>query len=91
MGSRRRPPSGNRPKEGVTVAQSRRPEIEVPLVSYTVMPPCDYISGPTEDLPFYAGQSCSLVHEILPAGEIVRRIAAEAAALSNQRFAPMGR
>jgi nitronate monooxygenase len=86
-----RPAPGDRPNEGVTVAQSRRPEIAVPLVSYTVMPPCDYISGAIEELPFYAGQSCTLVREILPAGEIVRRIAAEAAAVINQRLMPLGR
>lgn len=85
-----RPKSGNRPNEGVTIAQSRRQEVEVPLVSYTVMPPCDYINGAIEELPFYAGQSCSLVHEVLPAGEIVRGIAAEAAAVINQRLAPIG-
>jgi hypothetical protein len=61
------------------------------LVSYTVMPPADYIDGAIEDLPFYAGQSCGLVREILPAGEIVRRIAAEAAAVINQRLAPLAR
>jgi nitronate monooxygenase len=83
-----RPSPGNRPNEGVTIAQSRRPDIEVPLVSYTVMPPSDYISGAIEELAFYAGQSCSLVHEILPAGEIVRRIAAEAARVITQRLAP---
>lgn len=86
-----RPPSGNRPKEGDIIAQSRRSDIEVPLVSYTVMPPCDYIIGAIEELPFYAGQSCSLVHEILPAGEIVRAIAAQAAAVINQRLAPLAR
>jgi nitronate monooxygenase len=86
-----RPKSGSRPKEGVTIAQSRRQEIEVPLVSYTVMPPCDYISGAIEELPFYAGQSCSLVNEVMPAGEIVRNIAAQAAALINQQLAPIGR
>jgi nitronate monooxygenase len=85
------PPSGSRPKEGMTIAQSHRAEIDVPLVSYTVMPPCDYISGAIEQLPFYAGQSCSLVREILPAGEIVRGIAAEALAVINQRLAPIGR
>ncbi len=35
--------------------------------------------GGHEHLPF-AGQSAVLVHEVLPAGEIVRRVAAEAEA-----------
>jgi nitronate monooxygenase len=86
-----RPASGHRPNDGATIARSRRGDIDMPLVSYTVMPPADYIDGAIEDLPFYAGQSCGLVREILPAGEIVRRIAAEAAAVINQRLAPLAR
>jgi hypothetical protein len=37
-------------------------------------------------MPFYAGQSCSLVRGILPAGDIVRRIAAEACEVIGQRL-----
>jgi hypothetical protein len=40
-------------------------------------------------MPFYAGQSCSLVRDILPAGEIVHRIAAEARAVIEKRLAPL--
>jgi NAD(P)H-dependent flavin oxidoreductase YrpB (nitropropane dioxygenase family) len=35
---------------------------------------------------FYAGQSVNLVHEVLPAGEIVRRIAREAEAVIRSRM-----
>jgi NAD(P)H-dependent flavin oxidoreductase YrpB (nitropropane dioxygenase family) len=35
-------------------------------------------SGDLEYVPFWAGQSCSLVHEIKPAGEIVRDMIREA-------------
>jgi NAD(P)H-dependent flavin oxidoreductase YrpB (nitropropane dioxygenase family) len=49
------------------------------------MAPLDYIEGDVSGLAFYAGQSCSLVNEILPAAEIVRRIAAEArTAIANR-------
>lgn len=76
-----RPAPGQRPGEGTTIVTMHRSDVEVPLVNYTVMGPADYTDGQVERLAFYAGQSCSLVHEILPAGEIVRRIATEAARL----------
>lgn len=86
-----RPGSGNRPGEGVAIVKMRRPDMEIPLVNYTVMPPTDYTEGEIDRLPHYAGQSCSLIKEILPAGEIVRRIVAEAAALIGDRLAPLVR
>jgi NAD(P)H-dependent flavin oxidoreductase YrpB (nitropropane dioxygenase family) len=86
-----RPASGKRPGEGLTIVSLRRPDVEVPLVNYTVMPPTDYTEGEIERLPFYAGQSCSLVKEILPAGEIVRGIVAEATNLIANRLRPMVR
>jgi NAD(P)H-dependent flavin oxidoreductase YrpB (nitropropane dioxygenase family) len=70
----------------VPIVTLRRPEAEFPLVNYTVMPATDYAEGKIERLALYAGQSCSLVNDILPAGEIVRRIAAEAASLICERL-----
>ncbi len=84
-----RPESGNRPGEGAAIVSVRRADVEVPLINYTVMPPTDYTEGEIERLPFYAGQSCSMVNEILPAGEIVRRIAAEATKLIADRLGPL--
>jgi nitronate monooxygenase len=84
-----RPVSGHRPGESVTIIRMRRSDVEVPLVNYTVMGPTDYTEGQIERLALYAGQSCSLVHEILPAGEIVRRITSEAAELITNRLAPL--
>jgi nitronate monooxygenase len=81
-----RPTPGNRPGEGNEIVSMRRTDIEVPLVNYSVMPPTDYTEGDIGRLAFYAGQSCSLVNEILPAGEIVRRIAAEASELIANRL-----
>jgi nitronate monooxygenase len=80
---------GQRPGEGLTIVRMRRSDVEVPLVNYTVMAPTDYTEGQIERLALYAGQSCSLVHEILPAGEIVRRITSEAADLITNRLAPL--
>lgn len=84
-----RPPSGARPGEGETLASSSRADVSIPLVNYTVMPPADFIEGDCGGLPQYAGQSCSLVREVLPAGEIVRRIAREARAVIGERLAPL--
>ena len=53
-------------------------DIEVPMVKYSVMAPTSSFEGDIEELALYAGMSVSLVREKLPAGEIVRRIAAEA-------------
>jgi nitronate monooxygenase len=86
-----RPQAGKRPGEGATIVSMRRTDVQIPLVNYTVMPPADYVDGEIERLPFYAGQSCGLINEILPAGEIVRRIATEATELINSRLAPLTR
>jgi enoyl-[acyl-carrier protein] reductase II len=47
-----------------------------------------FVEGRGHDYLPFAGQSAALVHEILPAGEIARRVVAEAeAALQRLRFA----
>jgi nitronate monooxygenase len=84
-----RPPTGQRPGEGEPAGAMRRSDIEVPLVRYSVFPPTEYIDGDINGLAFYAGQSCSLVNETLPAAEIVRRIADEARAAIANRLAPL--
>jgi NAD(P)H-dependent flavin oxidoreductase YrpB (nitropropane dioxygenase family) len=73
-----RPPSGSRPGEGERRARLKRADGDIPLVNYAVSPPNESTEGDLSGLAFYAGQSVSMVHEILPAGEIVRRIADEA-------------
>jgi nitronate monooxygenase len=82
------PESGRRPGEGKVVGTLRHAGMEMPpLVKYTVMPPTTYIEGQLEEFALYAGMSCALVNEIAPAGEIVRRIAAEAREVIAQRLA----
>jgi hypothetical protein len=53
------------------------------------MPPAEYLEGELDEFAFYAGMSCALVKDIAPAGEIVRRIAAEAREVISQRLAPL--
>ena len=60
-------------------------------MKYSVTSPTNSFEGDIEELPFYAGMSVSLVHEILPAGEIVKRIAAEAREVIAGRLASMTR
>lgn len=86
-----RPASGKRPGEGDVIVRSIRPGVQLPPVNYSIAPPIDCLEGDIEGLAFYAGQSCTLVHEILPAGAIVQRIAAEAEAIIAQRLAAFTR
>ena len=86
-----RPPTGKRPGEGEPAGAMHRHGIEFPLVRYAVTPPTEYIEGDINGLPLYAGQSCSLVNQALPAGEIVRQIAEEAQAVIAHRLAPLVR
>jgi NAD(P)H-dependent flavin oxidoreductase YrpB (nitropropane dioxygenase family) len=83
------PESGRRPGEGEPIGTMRGRGLEVPLTRYTVMAPADYIEGDIESLAFYAGESVSLVREILPAKEIVHRIADEARTVISNRLAPL--
>ncbi|HEY6420367.1 MAG TPA: nitronate monooxygenase [Candidatus Binataceae bacterium] len=84
------PETGRRPGEGLQVATIRAGGVAVPLAKYSVSPPSESIDGDIEGLPFYAGQSVTMVREILPAGEIVRRVAAEAREVIT-RLAPLAR
>jgi len=70
-----RPASGERPGEGEVLA--RRPDGRE-VVRYTSISPRDTLDGRIEELSLWAGQSVGLVHEVLPAAEIVRRTVADA-------------
>jgi nitronate monooxygenase len=83
------PPTGKRPGEGKPVGVMRRHGLEMPLVRYAVVPPNSEFKGDPEELPFYAGQSVSLVRTILPAREIVRMIADEACEVIAKRLSPL--
>lgn len=66
---------GDRPGEGEAVAtQADGQEI----LRYRSSPPQMGMTGDLEAMANYSGQGIELVTEILPAAEIVRRIAAEA-------------
>jgi len=73
-----RPPSGRRPKEGVSIGLRRRPWggiEEWPRYSPGMIPP-DF-EGDPDYAPMWAGTSASTVNDIKPAAEIVRALVRE--------------
>jgi nitronate monooxygenase len=85
------PASPNRAGEGETIAHVCRGGLKAALPRYSVSPPSDSVEGNLSGLPFYAGQSVSLIETIAPAGDIVRRIAAEARDVIASKLAPLAR
>jgi NAD(P)H-dependent flavin oxidoreductase YrpB (nitropropane dioxygenase family) len=75
-----RPPPGDRPGEGAPIGTSRRPwgEFEWPRYAVGMVTP-DFVGDP-EYAPMWAGESCSVVNDIKPAGMIVRDLVREAEA-----------
>lgn len=82
-----RPPSGERPGEETSIGTLHFPWGDAqPWPRYAVgMIPPDF-DGEIEYAPMWAGESCSVVDEVKPAGEIVRDLVREsAAALAEAR------
>jgi nitronate monooxygenase len=67
--------SGARPGEGEPVAATAD---GTPVLRYSVDDPTSEMTGELEALALYAGQGVALVHDVLPAGEIVRSMTADA-------------
>ena len=82
-----RPLSGQRPGEGEPIA--RQPD-GTALLRYSDSGPAPGASGDIEATCLYAGQSAGLVHDILPAGALVKRIVAEAEAALDRAAAMRG-
>ena len=77
-----RPPSGKRPGEGTSIGRRRIGSgdiVDWPRYAIGVAPP-DF-DGDIEYAPLWAGESCSVVNDIKPAGDIVRDLAREADAV----------
>jgi nitronate monooxygenase len=72
------PPPGERPGEGEVLAT--RPD-GTEIVRYSSVSARSTVEGRIDELSLWAGQSAGLVHEVLPAAEIVRRAVAEAEAI----------
>lgn len=73
------PPPGERPGEGTSIGTRRLPTGEVrewPRYAIGTVPP-DF-DGDIDYAPLWAGESCTVVNDIKPAGEIVRDLVREA-------------
>ena len=72
------PASGQRPGEGSTVGSMPMAGTTIDVPRYGIFPPMPGFQGDAELTALYAGESCSLIHDIKPAGQIVHDIVAEA-------------
>jgi len=73
-----RPETGKRPGEGSTLGTMQMAGTTVDVPRYAVFPPMPGFSGDIERMALYAGESCTLINDIKPAGQIVREIVREA-------------
>jgi len=77
-----RPVSGQRPGEGTAIATAPRAGAIIELMKYAANSyPTAGFAGDIESAVLYAGESCSLIHDIKPAAQIVRDFVAEAEAI----------
>ena len=80
-----RPAAGDRPGEGTPIGTIRRPWAEYQWPSYAPGMVTPDFDGDPEYAPMWAGESCGVVDDVRPAGEIVRDIARAAeATLSSE-------
>jgi nitronate monooxygenase len=83
-----RPPTGQRPGEGTTIGVNHRPWADVPWRRYSPGMLTTWFDGDPDDAPMWAGESCSVVTDVRPAAEIVRRLARDAEAELGEALAP---
>jgi NAD(P)H-dependent flavin oxidoreductase YrpB (nitropropane dioxygenase family) len=72
------PPPGARPGEGTVIGRLRLGGTDEPVPRYAVTPPVAGFEGDHDLAALYAGESCGLVDEVLPARRIVRTLVREA-------------
>src|SRR5215510_883024 len=73
-----RPASGQRPGEGTIVGTVSVAGTTVEVPKYGAIPPITGFNGDVESVALYAGESCSLIHDIKPAAQIVQDTMREA-------------
>jgi len=73
-----RPPSLARPGEGTSIGIDHRPWGDVEVKRYAPFMLAPTFEGHSEYAPLWAGESCELVNDVKPAGDIVRDIVREA-------------
>ncbi len=75
------PASGQRPGEGSVVGTMPMAGTTVDIPKYGIFPPMPGFTGDMEQTALYAGESCRLINDIKPAGQIVQDIVQEAEAV----------
>lgn len=73
-----RPASGQRPGEGCVIGEMAMADTVVEVPKYGIFPPMTGFTGDMEQTALYAGESCRLINDIKPAGQIVRDVMREA-------------
>jgi NAD(P)H-dependent flavin oxidoreductase YrpB (nitropropane dioxygenase family) len=72
------PVSGSRPGEGEVIGTMQSGGAMVDVSRYSAYIPEAQLTADVEHMALYAGQSCELVHDIKPAGQIVHDLVREA-------------
>jgi nitronate monooxygenase len=73
-----RPPTGQRPHEGEAIGEMHFGNLSMPVPRYAAFPAGTGFRGEVEKTALYAGQSCGLVNDLLPAADIVAQVAEQA-------------
>ena len=73
-----RPASGQRPGEGTIVGTVSLAGTTLEVPKYGALMPLTSFSGDMESIALLAGESCSVVHDIKPAAQIVQDVVREA-------------
>jgi len=73
-----RPPSGQRPGEGQVIGTVPFAGVTLDVPRYSATPPLPGFKGDLDHAVLYCGESCSLIHDIKPAAEIVHQVVREA-------------
>jgi nitronate monooxygenase/enoyl-[acyl-carrier protein] reductase II len=79
------PASGQRPGEGVIIGTIDLDGTTLEVPRYSAFPPLTGFTGDMEYNALYAGESCSFVNDIKPAGQIVQDLVREAEEIIAQR------
>lgn len=69
-----RPTTGKRPGEGSIAGTMPLAGTTIEVPKYGIFPPMPGFTGDMEQIALYAGESCRLINDIKPAGQIVRDI-----------------
>jgi nitronate monooxygenase len=79
-----RPASGQRPGEGAIIGTIDLGGTTIEVPRYSAFSPLNSFTGDMEYNALYAGESCSLVNDIKPAGQIVQDVVREAEEVLEQ-------